>query len=189
MVSILNPSVLDRLLKKPLLRNSDSKTCISTTGQSLYSQGKFLAIFNFQVAVIFTIPVLLYALSPVDSPVFEQSLHKGPVPITLVSSIIIPARSKVVLMTQVPRSSRNALCIVALLSSDVSPSGLYPAYSVSIADHRFVPVSFVNTNNEACGLYQGQRIADFCPMNPQIRSDLPAIQGQALVEGAVNNVC
>ena len=59
---------------------------------------------------------------------------------------------------------------------------------MSIADHRFVPLRFVNTNNEGCELHQGQRIAEFCPVIPQIRSASLATQGQALVGGAVNNV-
>ena len=46
-------------------------------------------------------PILPGAEGPIppstaDTLVFEQSLHKGPVPLTLVSSIIIPARSEVV---------------------------------------------------------------------------------------------
>ena len=64
--------------------------------------------------------------STADSLVFEQSLHKGPVPLTLVSSVIILARNEVVLNARVPRCSRNALGMVAPFSSDGFPSGLYP---------------------------------------------------------------
>ena len=124
-------------------------------------------------------PILLGAEGPIspstaDTLVFEQSLHKGPVPLTLVSSIIIPARSEVVLIAHVPRSSRNALGMVAPFVSDVFPSGLYPAYSVSAADSRAVPVRLINTNNEVCELHKGQRVADFCPMSSAIPPDLPA---------------
>ena len=218
MVFILSPSVLDRLPDKPLLRNSDSNTCISITGQSLSSQGEILGHLQFSGSSHFyhtrfvicsnvlqplecilswdfllsnQLHLLLHnsgyflegshgkspilpavkdpiALSPVDSPGLEQSFHRGSVPLTLVSSIIIPARSEVVLMTRVHRRSCNALGMVAPLSSNFSPSGLFPAYSVSVVDHRFVPVRFVNTNKDACELHQGQRIADFCPVSPQI---------------------
>ena len=57
---------------------------------------------------------------------FEQSLHKCPIPFTLVSSIIISARSEVVLIAHVPRSSRNALGMVAPFVSDVFLRGYTP---------------------------------------------------------------
>ena len=124
--------------------------------------------------------------SPADTLVFEQSLHKGPVPLTLVSSIIIPARSEVGLIAHVPRSLRNELGMVAPIASDVLPSGLYPAYSVSAADNRSVPVRLINTNNEVCELHKVQRVADFCPTNSAIPPDLPATNRQALVGGTLN---
>ena len=124
--------------------------------------------------------------SPADTLVFEQSLHKSPIPLTLVSSIIIPARSEVVLIAHVPRSLRNALGMVAPIASDVLPSGLYPAYSVSSANNRSVPVRLINTNNEVCELHKGQRVAAFCPINSAIPPDLPATNRQALVGGTLN---
>ena len=102
--------------------------------------------------------------STADTLVFEQSFHKGPVPLTLVSSIIIPARSEVVLIAHVLRSSSNALGMVAPFVSDVFPSGLYPTYSFSAADCRAVPVRLISTNNEVCELHKGQRIADFAQL-------------------------
>ena len=136
-------------------------------------------------------PILPGAEGPIppstaDTLVFEQSLHKGPVPLTLVSSIIIPARSEVVLIARVPRSSRNALGMVAPFVSDVFPSGLYPAYSVSAADSRAVPVRLINTNNEVCELHKGQRVADFCPISSAIPPDLPARNRPALVGGTLD---
>jgi len=124
--------------------------------------------------------------SPADTLVFEQSLHKGPVPLTPVSSIIIPARSEVVLIAHVPCSLHNALGMVAPFASDVFPSGLYPAYSVSSANNRSVPVRLINTNNEVCELHKGQRVADFCPINSAIPPDLPAMNRQALVGDTLN---
>ena len=124
--------------------------------------------------------------SPADTLLFEQSLHNGPVPLTLVSSIIIPARSEVVLIAHVPRSLRNALGMVAPFASDVFPSGLYPANSISAADTRSVPVRLINTNNEVCELHKGQHVADFCPINSAIPPDLPATNRQALVGGTLN---
>ena len=124
--------------------------------------------------------------SPADTLVFEQSLHKGPVLLTLVSSIIIPARSEVVLIAHAPHSLRNALGMVAPFASDVFPSGLYPAYSVSSANNRSVPVHLINTNNEVCELHKGQHVADFCPINSAIPPDLLATNRQALVGGTLN---
>ena len=124
--------------------------------------------------------------STADTLMFEQSLHKGPVPLTLVSSIIIPARSKVVLNAHVPRSLRNALGMVAPFAFDVFPSGLYPAYSVSAADNRSAPVRLINTSNEVCELHKGQRAAEFCLINSAIPPDLPATNRQALVGGTLN---
>ena len=118
--------------------------------------------------------------SPADTLVFEQSLHKGPVPLTLVSSIIIPARNEVVLVAHVPRSLRNALGMAAPFASDVFPSGLYPAY------FRSVPILLINTNNEVCELHKCKRVADFCPINSAIPPDLPAKNRQALVGGTLN---
>ena len=68
-------------------------------------------------------PILLGAEDSIPSStaytlVFEQSLHKGPVPPTLVSSTFIPARSEVVLIANVPHSLRNALGMVAPFASD-----------------------------------------------------------------------
>ena len=124
--------------------------------------------------------------STADTLMFEQSLHKGPVPLTLVSSIIIPARSKVVLNAHVPRSLRNALGMVAPFAFDVFPSGLYPAYSVSAADNRSAPVRLIKTSNEVCELHKGQRAAEFCLINSAIPPDLPATNRQALVGGTLN---
>ena len=124
--------------------------------------------------------------STADTLMFEQSLHKGPVPLTLVSSIIIPARSEVVLNAHVPRSLRNALGMVAPFASDAFPSGLYPAYSVSDADHRSIPVRLINTNNEVCELHRGKCVADVCPINSVVPPNLPATNRQALVVGTLN---
>ena len=124
--------------------------------------------------------------STADTLVFEQSLHKGPVPLTLVSSIIIPARSEVVLIAHIPRSVRNALGMVAPFASDVFPLGLYPSYSVSAADNRSIPVRLINTNNEVCELHKGQRFADFCPINSAISPDLPATNRHSLVGVTLN---
>ena len=64
--------------------------------------------------------------STADTLVFEQSLHKVPVLLTLVSSIIIPARSEVVLITHVPRSLRYALGMVAPFASEAFFRGYTP---------------------------------------------------------------
>ena len=236
MLSILSQSIFDKLPDKPLLHSSDSNACISITGQSLQSWGKFLARLQFPGSThSYNTPFLIcdnvlaplecilgwdfllshqfnlvlhdsrYFLegphgkssilpgaegpippSTADTLVFEQSLHRGPVPLTLVSSIILPARSEVVLIAHVPRSLRNALGMVAPFVSDDFPSGLYPAYSVSTADNRFVLVRLINTNNEVCELHKGQRVADFCPINSVISPDLPAPHRQALVGGTLN---
>ena len=98
---------------------------------------------------------------------FELSLHKGPVPLTLVSSIIIPAISEVGLIAHVPRSLRNELGMVAPFASDVFPLGLYPACSVSAADNRSVPVRLINTIEilgPECAVYCScsHRIVDLC---------------------------
>ena len=118
-------------------------------------------------------PILPGAEDPIppstaDTFVFEQSLHKGPVPLTLFSSIIIPARGEVVLIVHVPRISRNVLGMVAPFVSDVFPSGLYPAYSGSAVDSRAVPICLINTNNEVCELHKCKRVADFYPINSAI---------------------
>ena len=165
MLSILSQSVFDKLPDKPLLRRSDSNSCISITGLSLHSWGEIFARLQFSgSAHSYHIPFLIcnnvlpplqcilgwdfllshqfnstlhdsrhllagpHGKSPIlpgaedsippstaDTLVFEQSLHKDPVPLSLVSSIIIPARSEVLLITHVPRSLRNALGMVALL--------------------------------------------------------------------------
>ena len=124
--------------------------------------------------------------SPADTLLFEQSFHKGPVPLTLVSNIIIPARSEVVLIARVPRSLHNALDMVAPFASDVFPSGLCPAYSVSATDNHSASVRLINTNNEVCELQKNQRVAYFCPINSVIPSDLPATNRQALVGGTLH---
>ena len=44
-----------------------------------------------------------------SKPLFTQSTHLGPVPVKLVSSIIIPAKTEIVAKANIPRSSRNKL--------------------------------------------------------------------------------
>ena len=117
---------------------------------------------------------------------FEKSLYKGPVPLTLVSSVIIPARIEIVVIAHVPRSSRNALGMVAPFASDVFPSGLYTAYSLCTADNCSVPKRLINTTNEVCELYKGRRVADFCPINYAIPPNLPATNKQSFVGGTLN---
>ena len=76
--------------------------------------------------------------------------------------------------------------MVAPFASDVFPSGLYHAYSVSSANNRSVPVRLINTNNEVCELHKSQGVADFCPINSAMPPDLPATNRQALVGGTLN---
>ena len=136
-------------------------------------------------------PILPGAEGPIlsstaDTLVFEQSLHRGPVPLTLVSSIILPARSEVVSIAHVRSSLRNALGLVAPFVSNDFPSGLYPTYSVSTADNHSVPIRLTNANNEVCELHKVQRIADFCQSKSVITPNLLAPNRQALVGGTLN---
>ena len=104
MLSILSQSIFDKLPVNALLHSSDSNACISITGQSLQLRGEFLAHLQLSGSThSYHIPFLICdnVLAPLgmfmaDTLVFEESLHRGPVPLILVSSIIIPARSEVV---------------------------------------------------------------------------------------------
>ena len=58
--------------------------------------------------------------------------------------------------------------MVAPFLSDVFRSGLYPAYSVSAAHNRLVPIHLINTNNEVCEMHKSQGVTDFCPINSAI---------------------
>ena len=121
-----------------------------------------------------------------DFAVFEQSTHRGPVPLNLVGSVTLPARTEAIVITSLPRGSRNTLGMVAPICNDSFPSCLHPAYSVCVADNRSVPVRLLNTGESVVELQKGQHIADFCPVTYQIPSSSPPNNSPDVVGGVRN---
>ena len=110
-----------------------------------------------------------------SKPLFTQSTHLGPVPVKLVSSIIIPAKTEIVAKANIPRSSRNKLGMLTPVFDD--KEGVFAAYILCAADNRCVPVRLLNSSAESIEVHSGQHVADFCPVFETFPSPLTDVIG------------
>ena len=94
-----------------------------------------------------------------------QSCSRGPVSITLSTSICIPGRTEVIVDAQLPKSCSDQLGMVTPASdNEAFPSNIFPAYSVSQANSRHIPVRLMNTASFDIELQLGQKVGEFCPL-------------------------
>ena len=95
----------------------------------------------------------------------RQSCSRGPVSITLSTSICIPGRTEVKVDAQLPKSCSDQLGMVTPASdNEAFPSNIFPAYSVSQANSRHIPVRLMNTASFDIELQLGQKVGEFCPL-------------------------
>ena len=97
-----------------------------------------------------------------DFPTFEQCATRGPVQVKLVSSIVIPPRTEVIVAGLLSKSAKNTLGMLTPISSGASD--LHSAYSVCSSNNRSLPVRLLNTGQERIELQKGAKIAEFCPV-------------------------
>ena len=101
---------------------------------------------------------------PEPRVLFTQSQSKGPVPITLNSSISIPGRTEVLVTGKLPKSYAEEFGMVSPVSKDSIPTNILVAYSVCQAENRDIPVRIMNSSTIALQLESGQQICEFCPL-------------------------
>ena len=101
---------------------------------------------------------------PEPRVLFTQSQSKGPVPITLNSSISIPGRTEVLVTGKLPKSYAEEFGMVSSVSKDSIPTNILVAYSVCQAGNRDIPVRIMNSSTVALQLESGQQICEFCPL-------------------------
>ena len=97
-----------------------------------------------------------------DFPTFEQCATRGPVKVKLVSSIVIPPRTEIIVAGLVSKSAKNTLGMVTPISSGASD--LHSAYSVCTSNNRSLSIRLLNTGQERIELQKGAKIAEFCPV-------------------------
>ena len=97
-----------------------------------------------------------------DFPTFEQCATRGPVKVKLVSSIVIPPGTEIIVAGLVSKSAKNTLGMVTPISS--GPSDLHSAYSVCNSNNRSLLIRLLNTGQERIELQKGAKIAEFCPV-------------------------
>ena len=101
---------------------------------------------------------------------FNQSQHKGPVPITLTESISIPGRTEMLVTGKVPKSYAEEFGMVSPVNKDSIPTNVLVAYSVCQAENRDIPVRIMNSSNIVLQLESGQKICEFCPLVASVPS-------------------
>ena len=99
------------------------------------------------------------------SCLLAQSSSRGPVNVTLSTSLCIPSRTEVLVNCQLPKSYKDQLGMVTPIQDD-SPlsASIFPAYSVSQAEGRHIPVRLMNCSNIDIELQAGQKVSEFCPL-------------------------
>ena len=101
-----------------------------------------------------------------------QSVNRGPVPVTVQSSICIPGRTEVITHGNFLKSSKDQLGMASpLLGSDKPLCKLLPVYAVCQAQDRNIPVRLMNTSNVDAELQAGQKVGEFCPVVEVLCSD------------------
>ena len=81
-----------------------------------------------------------------DFPTFEQCATRGPVKVKLVSGIVIPPRTEIIVAGLVSKSAKNTLGMVTPISSGASD--LHSAYSVCTSNNRSLSIRLLNTGQE-----------------------------------------
>ena len=99
------------------------------------------------------------------SCLLAQSSSRGPVNVSLSTSLCIPSRTEVLVNCQLPKSYKDQLGMVTPIQDD-SPlsASIFPAYSVSQAEGRHIPVRLMNCSNIDIELQAGKKVGEFCPL-------------------------
>ena len=94
-----------------------------------------------------------------------QSTVWGPVSITLLSPLILPGRTEVLVTCSLPKSSKVLLGMIAPIADEGSfPYNMFAAYTVCQAQGCKFLTRLMNTSSCDVELQAGQRVSEFCSL-------------------------